>query len=119
MSMSESTNKKERNLTTISGKAILTIFLATALIYSIPSFVNSATHVASIAFFLGSAVLVCGYYHLVYVLPKVAKEAKMGIGEELESQVITWGARGSFSLIVLGFLIILLGLLNLMGIIPW
>jgi hypothetical protein len=65
---------------------------------------------ASLALLLGSSIMVCGYYHLVYVLPKMAKS--------METQISIEALRVSFWLVIFGLVIIVLGLLHLMGILP-
>lgn len=70
----------------------------------------SIDKIGSWTFLLGSVILVCGYYHLVYVLPRMAKDAEARISMEA-LRVSSW-------LVIFGLIIIVLGVLHLMGILP-
>jgi Ca2+/Na+ antiporter len=59
---------------------------------------------------LGSLILICGYYQLIYKLPKMTKDIETSISMET--------LRASFWLVIFGLVIIVLGLLYLMGILP-
>lgn len=69
-----------------------------------------APPIASLAFLLGGLILVCGYYHLIYLLPKVAKDT--------ETQINMEALRASFWLVIFGMIIITLGFLYLMNLLP-
>jgi hypothetical protein len=71
---------------------------------------SSRYAIASLAFLLGGLILIYGYYHLVYVLPRIMKD--------METRVSIEALRASFWLVIFGLVIILLGLLYLMKILP-
>lgn len=102
-----------------AGKATIVLILIVVVIYAILSVVVSSINViGTFTIFLGTAILISGYYHLIYVLPGMAKEVKTGLAEELLSRVCMQAVRVSFWLVILGIVIIFLGSLHLMGVIP-
>jgi len=92
--------------------AIGVCIVASILGITVYVFLNSSSidKTASLALLLGSSILVCGYYHLVYVLPRMAKD--------METRISMEALRVSFWLVIFGLIIIVLGLLHLMGILP-
>ena len=88
------------------GILLLVLILAADTFLNVPS----VDQIGSLSFLLGSAVLVCGYYHLVYVLPRMAKD--------METRVSMEALKVSFWLVIFGLVIIVLGVLHLMDILP-
>ena len=95
-------------LSTAVGVCIVASILGITLYVFLDS--SSVDKAASLALLLGSSILVCGYYHLVYVLPRMAKD--------METQISMEALRVSFWLVIFGLIIIVLGLSHLMGILP-
>jgi uncharacterized membrane protein len=88
------------------GILLLILIIAAGTFLNLPS----VDQIGSLTFLLGSVVLVCGYYHLVYVLPRMAKD--------METRVSMEALKVSFWLVIFGLIIIVLGVLYLMGILP-
>lgn len=88
------------------------IFVALILIFSLYIFFNppSVGNIASLAFLLGGIILVCGYYHLIYVLPRMTKD--------METRLSMEALRVSFWLVIFGLIMIVLGILYLMNLLP-
>jgi hypothetical protein len=63
-----------------------------------------------LAFLVGSIILICGYYHLIYVLPIMSKDVETRLSME--------ALRVSFWLVIFGLIIIILGFLHLMNLLP-
>jgi len=59
---------------------------------------------------LGIPLVLFGYIHLVYILPRMAKDAETRLSME--------ALRASFWLVIFGLILILFGVLSLMGILP-
>lgn len=96
---------------TLSRKLVLGSIAAGMVIVALIFFFAPSTYaIASLAFILGGLVLVCGYYHLVYMLPKAAKD--------METHISMEALRASFWLVIFGMIIITLGLLYLMNLLP-
>lgn len=96
---------------TLSKKLVLGS-IAGGILFAVLVFVlaPSTYAVASLAFLLGGLILAFGYYHLVYVLPRMAKD--------METRVSMEALRASFWLVVFGLIIIVVGLLYLMNMLP-
>jgi hypothetical protein len=73
-------------------------------------YASSIDIIPSLAFLLGGVILACGYYHLVYVLPRMAKD--------IETRLSMEALRVSFWLVIFGLIIIILGFLYLMNLLP-
>jgi len=61
------------------------------------------------AFLIGGLLILCGYYHLVYVLPRM--------GKDIEARISMEALRASFWLVMFGLLIIVLALV--LGLLLW
>ena len=95
----------------LSKKLVLgSMAVGTSIVVLIFLFTPSVYGIASLAFLLGGLLLIFGYYHLVYVLPRMTKD--------VETRVSIEALRVSFWLVIFGLIIILLGLLHLMNILP-
>ena len=109
MNPSNEETKGTRDWAGIIGLFTLALIFIIAVVYA-GLILSSVDQIGALAFLLGSAVLVCGYYHLVYVLPRT--------GKDVETRVSMEALRVSFWLVIFGLIIIVLGLLNLMNILP-
>jgi len=96
---------------TRSKKIVLGSVIVGAIIgASVFFFATVIDGIAFLSFLLGSIILAVGYYHLVYVLPKMAKD--------METRISIEALRVSFWLVIFGLIIIVLGILHLMGLLP-
>jgi amino acid permease len=86
------------------------IAVGTGIVALIFLFARSGYGIASLAFLFGGLLLAYGYYHLVYVLPKMTKDVETRISME--------ALRASFWVVIVGLIIIVLGLLYLMNLLP-
>lgn len=78
-------------------------------------FRSSIELIGFIAIFIASLLIVCGYYHLVYVIPRM--------GKEVDARVSMEALKASFWIIMFGLiivvLVVVLSFLFLMGFAPW
>jgi hypothetical protein len=76
---------------------------------------SSIESIGYIAIFMASLLIVCGYYHLVYVIPRMSKD--------VEARVSMEALKASFWIIMFGLiivvLVVVLSFLFLMGFAPW
>jgi len=94
-----------------SKKTILgTVAIVVIIIVLVFLLVPSTYAIASLALLLGGIILACGYYHLIYVLPKMTKD--------METRISMEALRTSFWLVMFGLVMIILGLLYLMNLLP-
>jgi len=90
----------------ILGSVAIGIVLILLMLFLAPS----RYKIAFLAFLLGGIILVCGYYHLIYILPKMTKD--------IEARISMEAIRTSFWLVIFGLIMIILGLLYLMNLLP-
>jgi hypothetical protein len=76
---------------------------------------SSIELIGFMAILTASLLIVCGYYHLVYVIPRMSKD--------VEARVSMEALKASFWIIMFGLiiivLVIVLSFLFLMGFVPW
>jgi membrane protein YdbS with pleckstrin-like domain len=94
--------------------AVGMLFVTVTFVFAFASYRYA---VASLALLLGGLILAFGYYHLVYVLPKMVKY--METRTDIETRINIEALRASFWLVAFGLVIIFVGLLYLMKILPW
>jgi len=107
--MGASTSPSDFSKKVILGGVAIGIFII-LLILLIFLLAPSTYAIAFSAFLLGGIILVCGYYHLIYKLPKMTKD--------METRISMEALRTSFWLVIFGLVMIILGLLYLMNLLP-
>jgi uncharacterized membrane protein len=97
-----------KSITIIVG--IVIIFCIALLLISFHFLVSPIEASSLLSLLLGSLILICGYYHLIYMLPKTMRE--------METRISMEALRASYWLVIFGLVIIVLCLLHLMGVLP-
>jgi ABC-type multidrug transport system permease subunit len=104
---SSTKGRKYGNIWDWGGILILACLVLLILLYY---FIPSMTATKLLPLLLGVLIVVAGYYHLIYKLPKMAKD--------VETRLSIEALRVSFWLVIFGLIIIILGLLYLMDVLP-
>ncbi len=115
------TEKKDAEMDSksVASKITVVSIFFIALAFVVLSFgLSSISKVGTFAILIGSAILGTGYYHIIHVLPRMARDVKTGIAEDSVNRANMQATRVSSWLVIIGLVIILLGLLELMGVIP-
>lgn len=90
---------------------LLLVPIAAFLVFPSPA---SISELLSLAFLIGGLLILCGYYHLVYVLPRM--------GKNIEARISMEALRASFWLVIFGLVVVVLafvfGFLLWMGKLP-
>jgi heme/copper-type cytochrome/quinol oxidase subunit 4 len=115
--MNKSQEKDGKNNAKIAnGYVIGIVFLLLLTIAAFLAFLGPASigKLCILAFWIGGLLILFGYYHLVYVLPRMSKDVETRISME--------ALRASFWLVIFGLVLVVLafvlGFLLLMGKLP-
>lgn len=98
-------------------KAFIALVIAIAFIATLLCLSKTIASIDMLSILVGGAMVLCGYYHIVYDLPHKA-ETRSRLSDELFARISMQASRVSLLLVIIGFVVILIGILHSMGVIP-